>query len=244
MEFFDIHSHILPGVDDGARDIQTSLELLSMCRQQGITHIAATPHFNASQDNLEDYGKLIMSAYKTLEDACRGKELPQVILGSEVLYFRGMGRSEGISCLCIGASRYLLVEFYDGEFSNQICKDLTLLREHLGIIPIIAHIERYTDFHRFKDLLKLVKSGICYAQVNASAVISKMYKRQAIKLIRGGYVSFLATDTHSTLKRPPEITKALGVISEIFGEGTRDMFIENSQFLLREISNSQTHDTL
>lgn len=235
MGIFDIHSHILPDVDDGAKDLETSLELLSMCKQQGITHIAATPHFDASRDNIEDYKKLVAFSYKTLEEASQGKELPQVILGSEVLYFRGIGKSEGVFQLCIGGSRYLLLEFYDYEFSKQVCEDITALRENIGIIPIIAHIERYTGFHRFKDLLKLVKNGVCYAQINASAVMSKAYRKQVVKLIREGYVSFVATDTHSVLKRPPEMTRALDEISQIFGERKRDIFIENSQFLLREI---------
>lgn len=231
----DIHAHILPAVDDGARDLETALQLLEMMWEQGITHVVATPHFDALSQSIEEFEYSVAKAYSELRKATDGKELPEVSLGSEVFYFSGIGKSSGISDLTLCRSDYLLLELPSCKITPDMVKDISNLRERLGIIPIIAHIERYACERGFKSLLALVERGEVYAQINAASVIDSPFKKMALKLIKKGYISFIATDTHSVLTRPPRMSQALEEIEKRFGKRTRDRFISNSQRLCKEI---------
>lgn len=225
----DIHSHILPGVDDGARDVETSIELLRMMKEQGITHVIATPHFDAMHNSIDEFEYIVSDAYARLCDATVGLELPQVALGSEVFYFAGIGRSMGIHDLTLCRSEYLLLELPNCKIDADIIKAIRDMNERIGIMPIIAHIERYAHERGFKLLLELIENGVVYAQVNAASVLVPPYKKITHKLIKKGYISFLATDTHSIIGRPPKISEALQEIENSLGRSYRDKLIHNSE---------------
>ena len=106
MRYIDIHSHILHGVDDGSKSLDMSLEILGMMASQGITDVIATPHFDARYENFEEYMFTVTAALKELQAAVVGKDLPNIHLGSEVYYFRGIGRSNGIKNLALANSKY------------------------------------------------------------------------------------------------------------------------------------------
>lgn len=225
----DIHSHILPGVDDGARDVETSIELLRMMKEQGITHVIATPHFDAMYNSIDEFEYIVSDAYARLCDAMEGLDLPQVALGSEVFYFAGIGRSMGIHDLTLCRSEYLLLELPNCKIDADIIKAIRDMNERIGIVPIIAHIERYAHERGFKLLLELIENGVIYAQVNASSVFMPPYKKITHKLIKKGYVSFLATDTHSIIGRPPKMNEALQEIEKSLGKSYCDKLIRNSE---------------
>lgn len=235
MELLDLHAHILPGVDDGAKDIEESLALLQMLKAQGVTTVVATPHFYGMQDNIEDFKARVEGAKAELFAAVKDKDLPQILVGSEVLYFAGMGTMEGVRNLTLNGSKYMLLEFDAINFDSSICKDITRIRDNWSITPIIAHIERYQRFKGYKNLINLVKSGVCKAQVNASSVVGNVFTKGAHKLIKKGIISYIASDTHSVDLRPPAIDKAYAVITETFGKHIANRFILNSQDLLERI---------
>ena len=234
MKLLDIHSHILPAVDDGSPTVETSVKLLEMCKEQGITDIIATPHFDASIHNIEEFQYIVNEAYNELMEVW-SEELPKVYIGSEVFYFKGIGKSQGIKALTLCKSRYILLELHNAPITKSVLQDITDLQETLGLIPIIAHIERYADEKGFKDLLKLLASGGGYAQINAASVLSAPYKRPAIKLMKQGHISFIATDTHSVKRRPPMMREALDAVATLFGEDYKTMFIKNTEYLYNKM---------
>lgn len=229
MRLVDIHSHILPGVDDGSPDVETSVKLLEMCKEQGITDIVATPHFDASVNNIEEFEYSVSQALSELKAAV-DESYPNIYTGCEVFYFKGIGKSRGIRSLTLCGSRYILLELPHTSIDSTILKDISDISEVLGLIPIIAHIERYAEQKGFKDLLKLLATGVGYAQINAAAVLSPAYKRTVKKLMKRGYISFIATDTHSPVHRPPLMREALDEVAATFGEDYRDMFIKNTEY--------------
>ncbi len=236
MHLLDIHSHILPAVDDGARDIETSIELLKMMKGQGITDVIATPHFDASVHNIDEFHSVVESAKGQLETAKLNLDLPNVFLGCEVYYFKGIGKSEGIKSLCIENTPYILLELYNAPIEDSVINDIKGLYDNLGLKPIIAHIERYTCEKGFKKLLGLIEYGTCFAQANTLSVVQPPYKRVVSKLIKKNYISFIATDTHSLKQRPPMMDKALEEIEKAFGKKTKNKFIQNSDYLYKRIT--------
>ncbi len=212
------------------------MKLLEMMKNDGITDVIATPHFYADSDNLDDFKARTEKAFKELCTAAEGKNLPRILLGSEVLYYRYIGTSEAIPDFCLNGSRYLLLELADDCISESFFEDMSDLKNKSGIIPIIAHIERYYRAPMFKKLLKFIKNEKIPTQVNASSFFSNTYGKTAEKLIKKGYVNFLATDSHSTDTRPPKMKKALEYISDKLGAEYASGFIRNSQILLDKLT--------
>ncbi len=232
----DVHCHILPALDDGARDTDTALALLKMMGEQGITQVIATPHFYASDTNIERFLKKRNSAYEALKAAAAEKnmQIPEIKLGAEVYYFNGIGNSEGVKSLAIEGGRYILLELNHAPVTDSMIRDIYNLQNSLGLVPIFAHIERFAKEKSFKRLLELIENGMAYAQINAEAVLDFYYKRTALKLIRGGYISLVGTDTHSIAHRPPKMQEAFDEIKKRFGQEVYELFAENGNRLFDE----------
>lgn len=238
MNLIDIHSHILPEIDDGAENVLESIELLQAMKSQGITDVIATPHFIAREHNLEVYLSDVANAHKLLESAKEGLDLPNVYFGSEVYYFAGIGKSRAISLLCLNNTKFLLLELATTDIDKYVLEDITNLRNNLEIIPIIAHIERYSKEKGFKKLLKLIDSGVCLAQLNAGSLFLPAFKKVSYKLIKKGYISFIATDTHSLKYRPPMFSQAISAIETNLGKNYKVRLLQNLEAFQKEITAS------
>ena len=236
MTFLDIHAHILPAVDDGAKDMETAITLLEMLQDQGVTDVIATPHFYPDIDSAEDFAELTQNAYNELKGEVLHRALPRVFLGCELRYFSGIGKSRAIKQFVIQGTNYLLLELPYGEpITQSVLQDIIDIGERQGLIPILAHIERYSRVKGYKKLLKLISDGYAKAHINAGAVVSKEDAKLCEKLIKGGYVSYLASDTHSPDHRPPFIKQALETIAERLGKSATNRFIIKANRLLEEI---------
>lgn len=237
---FDIHTHILPAVDDGAEDINESLELLAMMKAQGITDCIATPHFYPESDNLSGFINRISTAFKQLQEAISNKDLPNIYLGSEVLYFEGIGYSRSISKLCLNGCPVLLLELTDESITEKLFEDLLIIKNNMGITPIIAHIERYHNAKKYRSFLKFLKANKIPTQINAASLFIPEYKRAIKKLITSGLAYVIATDTHSVNERPPRLDDALALIEKNYGKSHRIRLVRNSQILYEKIVSEDT----
>lgn len=236
MTFLDIHAHVLPQVDDGAKDMENAIELLELLKQNGVTDVIATPHFYPDIDNAEEFLEKTKEAYNKLKEETLYKDLPNIYLGCELRYFNGMGKSRAIKQFVISGTNYLLLELpYGAKITKIVLQDIIDIVEIQGLNPIIAHIERYSKVQGYKKLLKLVSEGCVKAHINAGAIVSKESARLSDKLIKSGYISYLASDTHSVVNRPPLIEKALEVIGQRIGRSAANRLIINSNKLLEEI---------
>ena len=115
--YFDIHSHILPGVDDGAKDICESVELINSMKKEGITAVIATPHFYPNEMDFGNFLEDRKNAYETLCSILDG-DIPKIYLGCEILYFKRMGASRELEKLSLNNSKYILLELFDGHIDK------------------------------------------------------------------------------------------------------------------------------
>ena len=231
----DIHSHILPCVDDGAESIEESLQLLQIMKEQGITAVIATPHFYPHEDNLDDFLEKTAAAYKELCEAARNKGLPDIYLGSEILYFEGMGHSASLDNFCLNNSPYLLVELTDECIGDSLMANIKYLRQNSGIIPIIAHVERYFRAKKYRKFIKFLEKENIMVQINASSVTNADYDRVIAKLMKSGLRILLGTDTHSVDVRPPLMDKALNTISQKYGIQCYNKIVKNIDIFYNKI---------
>ena len=140
---YDIHCHILPGVDDGARNMEESLWMLNKEYQEGVRHVILTPHFR--YDMFEPHMNIVTRQFMQLRRAAMniGDEGMRLYLGCELHSSMDM-----VECLkkgrrlTLAGSRYVLVEFSNGDEKNYIEERVRSLLMN-GFIPIIAHVERY-----------------------------------------------------------------------------------------------------
>ncbi len=241
---FDIHSHILPAVDDGAKTIEESISILSAMRRQGITDVVATPHFYPHSDNLEDYIKKTQSAFLELKNTAKNQDLPNIYLGCEILYYSGISKVSSLENFTINNSNYLLLELNPYLINKTLFNELLYLRDERGIIPIIAHVERYCKSRTYKYLLEFIKENNILTQINTTSFFAKRYNNVLEKLFLSDLVSFIATDSHSLEKRPPLMRHALEIISAKYGEETKLKLIKNANDLLSKITGKELYDEI
>ena len=215
----DIHNHILPGVDDGAESMEDSLAMARMSFDDGITDIVATPHRNSWT-----YDAPLADAQRRLaevQERCRDSGCDiNLHLGGEAFIAPDLADQikRGLA-LTINGSRYLLVEWGIDQFpayADQAIFDLRLQ----GIIPIIAHAERYRAVQRHVDsLASLVQRG-AIIQVTASSLTGEAgpnSRRCAEQIILSNLGHVLATDSHSIQHRLPILSAARARAEELIG---------------------------
>lgn len=215
----DVHSHILPGVDDGSRSMEQSLEMLAEEARQGITHVVATPHFYARYTDPDSFLRKRDAAAETLAQAMAHRtDLPQVILGAEVHYFPGIGESEQLRRLTIGNTRMVLVEMPGGPWTEANYRDLENIYLHQGLTPIVAHVDRYIrPFQTFGIPGKLEELPVL-VQANAEFFLHRSTAGMALRMLRRGQIHFLGSDCHNLSDRAPNLAEARQVIEKKLGK--------------------------
>lgn len=219
----DFHSHILPRVDDGSSSVEMSLAMLEAEAEQGISCVAATPHFYAHRDTPEAFLARRAGAQDALLAATADRhDLPQVMLGAEVSYYIGMSESEVLHDLCLGDSDHLLLEMPLSPWPERVYEELQFLRDRQGITPVLAHVERYLAPFRSEKLLQRLETMPVLLQVNAGYILDRKTARSAMKLLQKGRVHLLGSDCHDMKSRPPRLGQAEEEIRKTLGEGVLD----------------------
>ena len=223
----DLHSHILPGMDDGAKDIDTSLALLRREYQDGVRRIALTSHFNSHRVSVEEFLTKRDQAFRELTGALTHTTMNfHFKLGAEV-FFSPQLCDLDVGRLCMEGTPYMLIEFPVTHRPHFIRETFHAL-EDAGIYPIIAHVERYPYMMDHPQLLyELVAAG-AYAQINAGALLRAGQTKQLLNLLKWELVHVIATDTHSLDKRPPQMAAAMNLIEAKLGRDMTEQIIGNS----------------
>ena len=232
---FDIHSHILPAIDDGAKDLNESIELLKMMKNDGITSVMATPHFYPQDTGLSEFLNESTLAFKRLKAKTANTNLPKIYLGCEMLYFDGVGNSTSLKSLCLNNSNFLLLELTDHAINDRLFENITALMKQSGIIPIIAHIERYCKAKNYKKFINFILENKIPIQLNAASFFVPVFKRPLKKLLKSGAFIVIGTDTHSVDTRPPKMTEALMYIEKKYGLEYKIRIMKSSELLFKKI---------
>ena len=203
----DIHSHILPGLDDGAQDIYDTLEMVSLAADSGITAMVATPHCNIPGSYKNYFGDEYIHTIQKVREAVHAEGIPVNILpGVEAFGTPELPKllQEG-KIMPLNQSRYLLVEFGFGEDSayvNRIIEELCALK----VIPVIAHAERYEFVQKNPELVYEWRKSGYPIQINKGSFQGKFGRRAAdtaYLLLNHHLVSVVASDAHSPYQRTP-----------------------------------------
>lgn len=233
--WIDIHSHILPCVDDGSVSLKQSRKMLEIAYKEGITTMFATPHYSVGCVNMEigeikKKHNLVSNIAKDIDPNFK------VFLGNELYYSEDIIRHlrQG-KALSLNETRYVLVEFPSMESFDNIKAGLHRLLVY-GYLPIIAHIERYSCLmDNLENIQSLIDLGV-YTQINISTALGNLGKSQrrfCKDLIEYDMLHFLGTNCHNDYRRAPYMKKGIVYLKRRFGDQLINrLLIDNPQTLL------------
>ena len=229
----DFHSHILPGIDDGSRSVEESISLLRMEAEQGIRHVVATPHFYPRYENPKDFLQKRDRAEAALREQMEQiTGLPQVSVGAEVHFFRGISESEYLPQLTIRGKHCILIEMPPAPWPESFYRELEAIRNRQGITPVIAHIDRYISPFRTYKIPQRLQQLPVLVQANASFFLEKRTRRMALKMLRGDQIQLLGSDCHNLDLRPPRLGAALQLMEDHIGKKALDRILVYQEDML------------
>lgn len=204
----DIHCHILPNIDDGARSWEVSEQMCAIAVADGITHIVATPHANPQFEyDRNKFSELLAELHRRAGGKLKftlGCDFHISFENVETL-FADPGR------FLISNTKYLLIELNDYSIPPNYQQLLFRMRSELGVTPILTHPERHPILQsQPEQVLRWVQAG-CLVQVTANSLTGNWGRRAkaaALWLLKKRAIHVLATDAHDTRHRPPILSQA------------------------------------
>ena len=228
----DLHSHALPAIDDGAKDVKTSIKMLTDSFSQGVEICALKPHCVLHQpDSLEKFLKARKAAFELLQYKLKQENIsaPELRLGAEVYFDNDISQYDDIKKLCIEGTNLLLVEFPMQNISRKSYEWLYSLTLK-GIKPLIAHVDRYQCYEAlindFSDL------DVAY-QLNAENFLTFFGRRHIKKILRTNEKFVIGSDMHNLEDRPCNMQAAFLRAEKMLGTfKARKLFKKNAADLL------------
>jgi protein-tyrosine phosphatase len=211
----DLHTHILPGIDDGAKSIEEALALLRAQANQGVDTVALTPHFYKRRNDAADFLARREVAWRQLLEATKDIECPNLLLGAEVAWVSGMTQWPELEALCYQGTKILLVELPMIPWTDSIFRELYSLEARRGVTPMIAHLDRYLHLQKKRDIEKLLEMGYP-VQVSAEALSHFYLRKQALEWLEK-YDGLLISDCHNLDDRAPNLSNAMKIIEKKLG---------------------------
>lgn len=210
ISFTDIHCHILPGLDDGARTMEETMAVLEEAKRQGISRMIVTPHYHPGryQVTAEQIHETLAEVQK---EAARRQLGIRLYPGQECYYYSELTEQLNAGkVLTMAGSRFVLVEFEPGCPYSQLTMGLQELQQN-GYTPILAHFERYRCLRDTGRLEELKKRGI-FLQMNMDQLLENdhLFRKNIWRqIITDGFVDYLGSDCHGTHFRPLQLEKSI-----------------------------------
>ena len=218
----DLHTHILPGMDDGAGTVRESLKMLRMEWKQGVDTVVLTPHFYRHRETPERFLRRRQNAVEILEDALaslsenRRKEMPQLKIGAEVAWWPGLDEWEQLPQLCIDGTKNMLLELPFSPWNDRMINLLYDLKGKTGITPVIAHLDRYLKNQRKEHIRSVLDLGFP-VQVSGDVLLKPFSCGKTLRLLRNYDAHFIASDCHGLEHRTPNMLEAMEVARKKLG---------------------------
>lgn len=228
----DLHSHILPELDDGSQSLEESLAMARLAVQSGVTAMVATPHCR------DDRTVEVHDAWRLLREALRETEIPlNLFLGMEIFGTHNTARllREG-RLFTLNGTQYPLIEFSfhgSGEEETKILQRVI----RAGYRPLVAHPERYGYIRRTPALANLWTEMGCLLQVNRGSLLGRFGsgpQRMAIELVERGFVTAVASDAHSPRIRTPWMKDIWELLSQEYSTKiAQELLLRNPERILK-----------
>lgn len=233
--YYDLHCHILFGVDDGPESPDDAMTMLQLEYDCGVRTVYLTPHYRRNM--FESPPELRRKHFERLKQLC-AERFPDLELRLGCELYANMDMLQQIredGCLTMDSTEFVLLEFpmyAEKRYMIERCQSLL----HSGYSPIIAHAERYRAIRRDPGLLQTLADMGVYIQMNAASIIGKeglLWKWFCKKAMERGLLHFIGSDAHDTDQRRPDLEKCAQYLEKTMGAEYRDqIMILNPQEIL------------
>lgn len=234
LKYVDVHSHILPRLDDGPEHIETSLKMLEEEYRQNVETVICTPHCKDIENiSIDEFiAKRNRRAQELRQFAKeKGVTIPDLRLGAEVLLNCDLSEINGIEKLAIEGTRYILVEMpYSTAWYDWMFDSIYALIAHCNLIPVIAHIERYPHVDK-KKMNKLAAMDV-YFQINAESILDKKMRKYVLKMVEKDAIHLMGSDCHNQSERSPNLAEAYDYLNHKVSDEFAQYMNVNSHLLL------------
>lgn len=222
----DLHTHILPNMDDGSRDAAQSHQMLEASAAQGVKRLVLSPHFYPWEESLRDFLSRREGAFAQIS---RQGAWPRLHLGAEVAYFSGISQCQELPLLRIEGTDLILIEMPFKQWSRSELDEVAAISVRTGLTPVLVHVERYRKFVNFQAALsELLERGVL-TQCNAESLQSFFSARWLASMLREEKVHFLGSDCHNMQNRPPNMGFAVEKMKKLMGEAAFAAFEDNAE---------------
>jgi protein-tyrosine phosphatase len=223
----DLHSHVLPGLDDGAKNMDDALEMCRIAQADGIHTLVASPHCrNGVYHN--DQTKILAPLESLKEALLRERISLKLLPGVEILIHPELVDFFNQNPRLLLGGRYVLLELPNQSIPPHT-QDFLFKMQLKGYFPIITHPERNSMIQNNPEILKeLVRVGalVQVTAISLTGEFGKQAQESASQLIKSGLVHFIATDAHSPYRWPPILSKGRKILEEILGPEHALMMVE------------------
>ena len=215
-KIIDLHSHVLPGIDDGSQSVEMSLAMLRREAEQGVTVVCATSHYYAKHSSIPAFCERRAEALERLS-AVLTEDLPWVLPAAEVAYFPRM-EEQDLTPLCIQGTRTLMLEMPFADWTDLQLETVEALVLDCRYDVVLVHPERFcfskSNRHKLEKLAEL-PIGL---QVNAGSLLRWGTRRLALDLLQMAQYPLLGSDCHNLTSRPPNLKEGRKVVMQKLGE--------------------------
>lgn len=219
----DLHTHVLPGIDDGSPDVETSVRMLDAMWEQGVRRVAATPHFYANHDTPQRFLQRRTKAVEKLRQVWKWPEL-DLRVGAEVHYFEGISDCDVLKDLTIEGTDLIMVEMNAAPWSERVFEELEEIHRKHHLTPVVAHLDRYITPLRSFGIPKRLEQLPVLVQLNASSLLHSATRRTMLNLLKRGQAHLLGSDCHSMGTRKPNVADAWKILeSKLENETLREL---------------------
>jgi len=222
---------MLPGIDDGSRNVETSIAMLRSAREQGVDVQILTPHFYRWKEDISSFTARRAGSMAKLAEQLPD-DVPQLLVGSETAFFPHMSEAD-LSPLCIENTNILLLEMPFESWRGSVTDEIASLCLDRGYHVVLAHVERFLSYRGNADSLKKLSHLPLHMQSNAEVFLHFTTRGQGLKLLRSGMVTILGSDAHNLSDRSPNLGDARRVIEKRIGSDLLAELDETSAALLK-----------
>jgi protein-tyrosine phosphatase len=226
----DIHTHILPGVDDGSSSVKESLEMLKIAEENGTTDLILTPHCNIPGMFKNYKSDALLEHFNMLKDLANDEGISVNLYNGMEIFLTEESplHYQTDRYISLNNSRYLLVEF-DFDANPDFALDMLNHLANLDCTPIVAHPERYYFVLDNPSLVKDFKNIGCKLQLNRSSILGgfgKKIQKLSHLFLKNGFIDFVASDSHSPRTRTPRLNDVYYVLAENYGKDLAEKLVE------------------
>lgn len=227
-----MHCHILPGMDDGSPDVDTSFVMLRQQAEQGIEAVCATSHYYVDQNSITTFCERRAVALEKLLAVLPGG-LPRIIPAAEVAFFSGISERAGLERLCIERTKTLMLEMPFTEWNDFQVEEVSALVLDRGFHVVLVHPERFCaskgNVWRLRELEDLPVA----LQVNARTLMRWRTRRLGLKLLQETRYPLLGSDCHNLTTRPPNLAEGRKVAAQKLGEAFLAKMDQSAAWLIQ-----------